>query len=124
MGNVTTTSNTILESIFSKEIPVKQKKYPFTILTDKEFLTSKAPKITLLYFRSNDELIELRTGENFNRARTVLEDALGYFGCGSTNLDFVYIKLDTCFTNLEKVCDGVLFCIRQLNTTSTAHYLC
>ena len=124
MGNVTTTSNAILELISSEEIPIKQKKYPFTILTDREFLTSKAPKITLLYFRSNDKLIELRTGENFNRVRAVLEDALGYFGCGSMNLDFVYIKLDARFTNLEKVCDSILFCIRQLNTTSTAHFSC
>ena len=124
MGNVTTTSNAILDSIFSGEIATKQKEYPFSILTDREFLTSKAPKITLLYFRSNDKLLELRTGEDFNRSRVIIEDALGYFGCGSANPDFVYIKLDASFTNLEKVCDSILFCIRQLNTTSTAHFSC
>lgn len=124
MGNVTTTSSAILDSIFSGEIPTKQKEYPFTIVTDREFLSSKAPKITLLYFRSNDKLLELGTGADFNRSRVVIGDALGYFGCGSASLDFVYIKLDASFTNLEKVCDDILFCIRQLNTTSTAHFLC
>lgn len=124
MGNVTTTSNAILESIFSEEIPIKQKEYPFTIITEKEYIDSKSPKFILLYFRSNDKLIELDTRKEFYRAsKNALNDALGYFGCGTMDHHAVHIKIDTRFTNLAKVCDSVLFRIKLFNTTSKAwHY--
>lgn len=121
MGNVTTTSSAILDSIISGEVPIKQKKYPFTIITEQEYLDSKSPKFILLYFRSDDRLIELDTREEFYHAsKNALNDALSYFGCGTMDRHSVHIKIDTRFTNLEKICDAILIRIKLFNTTSKA----
>lgn len=101
------------------DIPLKQKPYPFRIITDSAYYQMPdCVRTDMLYFKSDDNLTYVQDFDELDDTKDLLRDALGYFGCGTRDHDSVYIMMK--FTSFIGA-TAVLFHIKCINSTKRCY---